>query len=279
MKLFISADMEGIAGYSAYQHGIPTSKDFAAMVDLWIIQINSIIEAAIEVGVEEVLVNEAHSAMNYINLKTLHPRASLVSGYIKADNQMHGLDESFVGGVFIGHARAGTALGGLNHAYVMRDVHDIRLNGDSIGEIGLNALWAAYLGSGLIMVVGDDYAAQEAQDFNSSIHCAIVKKGISQFSAMHLSLDVANQEIKKTIKKAIGAQKKGAFKNVDLPSEFEMEIDFSLSEIAHLCSYIPGVDRVGARTVKFNNKDYRELQHTRIVCTNLALGVIRNQFG
>ena len=53
----------------------------------------------------------------------------------------------------------------LNHAYVMRDVYDIRLNGESIGEIGLNALWAAYLKSALIMVVGDDYAAQEAQDF------------------------------------------------------------------------------------------------------------------
>jgi len=279
MKLYISADMEGIAGYSAYHHGIPTSKDFSAMADLWVIQINAIIEGAISVGVDEFLVNEAHSAMNYINLKALHPKASLVSGYIKTDNQMHGLDDSFIGGVFIGHARAGTAMGVLNHAYLMRDVYDIRLNGESIGEIGLNAIWAAYLGSALIMIVGDDYAAQEAQEFNPAIHCAIVKKGLSQFTAMHLSLEQANQEIKKTIQKAIAVQQKGVFKNVDLPQEYKMEIDFSLSEIAHLCSYIPGVERIDARTVIFKNKDYRELQHTRIVCTNLALGVVRNRFG
>ena len=121
MKLYISADMEGITGYTAYYHGKPTSKEFSAMVDLWVSQINAIIEGAMDVGVEEFLVNEAHSAMNYLDLKKLHPKASLVSGYIKSDNQMHGLDQSYIGGVFIGHARAGTAMAPLNHAYVMRD--------------------------------------------------------------------------------------------------------------------------------------------------------------
>ena len=279
MKLYISADMEGIAGLAAYQHGSSNSKEFPKMVDLWVSQINALVEAAVEEGVEEVLVNEAHSAMNYLDLQAIHPKASLVSGYLKTDNQMHGLDESFLGAVFLGHARAGTASGVLNHTYVMRDVYEIRLNGKPIGEIGLNGIWAAYLGSALIMVVGDDMAARESKAFNPDIHCAIVKKGISQFSAMHLSLEEANQLIQKTVKRAIAARKKGSFQNIDLPSEFMMEIDFSLSEIAHLCSYVPGVDRTGARTVSFKNSDYRELQHTRIVCTNLALGVVRNQFG
>jgi D-amino peptidase len=249
------------------------------MLDLWIDQINAIIESAVAEGVENVLVNEAHSAMNYLNIKKLHPKASLVTGYIKDDNQMHGLDESYLGAVFIGHAKPGTIKGVLNHGYIMRDVFDVRLNGESIGEIGLNALWAAYLGSALIMVVGDDKAAKESRDFNPSISCAIVKEGVSQFSAIHLGLENANQVIKDTVKEAIALRKSDRFFNISLPDEFEMEIDFTLSEMAHLCSFVPGVERTGGRTVSFRNNDYRELQHTRIVCTNLALTVVRNQFG
>ena len=279
MKLYISADMEGIAGLAAYQHTSPNSKEFSWMVDLWVSQINALIETAVEEGIEEVLVNEAHSAMTYLNLKTLHPKASLVSGYLKTDNQMHGLDESFLGAVFLGHARAGTASGVLNHTYVMRDVYEIRLNGRPIGEIGLNGFWAVYLGSALIMVVGDDQAARESKAFNPAIECAIVKKGLSQFSAIHYGLDTANQIIKKSIKSAINSRKKENFQNIEMPDMFKMEIDFSISEIAHLCSFVPGVTRIADRTVQFECIDYRELQHIRIVCTNLALAVIKNQFG
>jgi D-aminopeptidase len=55
-------------------------------------------------------------------------------------------------------------------------------------------------------------------------------------------------------------------------------IDFSLSEIARLASFIPGVERTGARTVRMISRDYRQVQHLRIVCTNLALAVVRQHF-
>lgn len=278
MKLYISADMEGIAGLAEYRHASPGSTEFKWMVDLWVDQINTIIETAVDEGVENVLVNEAHSGMNYLNINKLHPSASLITGYVKADNQMHGLDESFLGAVFLGHARAGTTNAVLNHTYVMRDVVDIRLNGESIGEIGLNGYWALYLGSALIMVVGDDLAAQEAKEFDKNIECAVVKKGISQFSAMHLPYGDVKKQLEETIRQAIKKQRIGSKPDITLPDHFIMEIDFSISEIAHLCSFVPGVEKIGPRSIRFKNKDYRNLQQTRIVCTNLALSVIKTHF-
>jgi D-amino peptidase len=216
--------------------------------------------------------------MNYLDFGSLHPKASLVTGYIKADNQMHGIDQSFLGGVFIGHARAGVAEATLNHTYVMRDVFDIRLNGESIGEIGLNALWAAYAGSALILVVGDEKTAAEAQAFEKTIQAAIVKEGISQFTAKHYSVEKACEIIAEQTKNAIELRKNDKIFAPSLPDNYVMEIDFSVSEIAHLCSFVPGVDRVAARTVRFENTDYRLLQQTRIVCTNLALATVRSHF-
>jgi D-amino peptidase len=278
MKLYISADMEGIAGLTEYRHASPGSTEFFWMLDLWMDQINTIIGAAIDEGVDEVLVNEAHSGMNYFNIGKLNSRASLISGYIKADNQMHGLDESYLGAVFLGHARAGTGNAVLNHTYVMRDVCDIRLNGESIGEIGLNGYWALYLGSALIMVVGDDYAAREAKEFDRNIECAVVKEGVSQFSAVHIPYKDVKTELEETIRQAIQKQQMGAKPEITLPDRFVMEIDFSISEIAHLCSFVPGVEKIGSRSIRFENKDYRALQQTRIVCTNLALSVTKTHF-
>lgn len=278
MKLYVSADMEGIAGLAEYCHCAPGCAEFHRMVELLTWHINAIVQAALDAGIDEVLVNEAHSGMNYLNLAALHPRASLVSGYVKADNQMHGIDETFLGGVFIGHARAGTAGATLNHTYVMNYVYDVRLNGEPVGEIGLNALWAAYLGSRLLLVVGDDLAAAEAQAFEKTIQAAVVKQGISQFTAKHKSLTEVEEILSTRTKKAIELARAGEIRAPVIPADLAMEIDFSISEIAHLCSFVPGVERVGARTVRFENSDYRRLQQTRIVCTNLALSVARSRF-
>jgi D-amino peptidase len=56
MKLYISADMEGISGLAAPPHARPGSAEFTWMLDLWIDQINAIIESAVAEGVENVLV-------------------------------------------------------------------------------------------------------------------------------------------------------------------------------------------------------------------------------
>lgn len=95
---------------------------------------------SIQGRVSEKSVLQQGQAMNYLLPEHLHPRASFISGYLKRDNQVEGLDRSFAGAIIMGHARAGTAAGILNHTYVMRDVLEARLNGRSIGEFGLNTL-------------------------------------------------------------------------------------------------------------------------------------------
>jgi D-amino peptidase len=276
MKIYISADFEGVAGIVDRHQCFPGSPDFERARRHWVEEINAVVEGALEAGASEIVVNEAHAAMNYMLPELLHPEASFISGYVKPDNQMEGIDPSFAGAVILGHARAGTAGAVLNHSYVMRDVVGMRLNGDEIGEFGLNAYWAAYYGVPTVLVVGDDKFAQEAQELIPEIETAVVKRGISQFTAHSLPLESARGVIREASKRAVS--KAGDMLPPKLADHFSLEIDFSLSEIAHLCSYIPGVERVAARTVKFTSPDYRQVMQVRIVCTNLALGVVRGHF-
>lgn len=276
MKIHISADFEGATGITERNQCFPGNPAFEAARKLWIGDINAVVEGLVNGGAQDVVVNEAHAAMNYLLPELLHPRASFISGYVKIDNQMEGIDSSFDGAVLMGHARPGTSDAVLNHVYVMRDVYEMRLNGRPIGEIGLNALWAAYHQVPVILVVGDDKAAAEAAEFIPGVETAIVKTGLSQFSAHSLPVEKARSLISAAARKA--CERIEEFRPVNLPTSLNMEIDFSLTEIAKLCSFIPTVGLLGPRTITFSSQDYRELQHIRIVCTNLALAVIRDHF-
>jgi len=273
VKIYISADFEGVCGVVEKGHCFPGGFDFERIRGRWIEDINTIIEGGMAGGATEFVVNEAHAAMNYLLPEMLHPKASYISGYVKADNQMEGLDDSFAGAVLMGHSMAGTAGGVLNHSYVMRDVVGLRLNGEPIGEMGLNAYWAAYLGVPVILVVGDDKLAEEARALIPEIETAVVKKGLSQFSAHNPPLEEARETIREAAERAV--RRAGEIPMVEPLESYSLEIDFSLSEIAHLTSFIPGVERIDGRTVRFSSRDYREVQHVRIICTNLALAVVR----
>jgi D-amino peptidase len=276
MKIYLSADFEGVCGIVDRAQCFPGNPEFERSRRLWVDEINAIAEGVLSAGASELVVNEAHAAMNYLLPELLHPKVSSISGYVKADNQMEGLDESFAGAVIMGHSRAGTAKGVLNHSYVMRDVVEVRLNGKPIGELGLNALWAAYLGVPVILVVGDDLAAAEIKTMIPEVETAVVKKGLSQFSAHNLPLTTARETIRTAARRAV--ERIDTIPLTKTTRSYSLEIEFSLSEIAHLCSFIPGVERIGARGIRFKSNDYRELQHVRIVCTNLALAVIAAHF-
>lgn len=276
MKIYISADMEGVIGVVEKNHCFPGDPEFERTRRRWIEDINAIIEGAMAAGATEFVVNEAHAGMNYMIPELLHPKASFISGYVKTDNQMEGLDDTFAGAVVMGHAMAGTASAVLNHSYVMRDVVGLHLNGEVVGEFALNAYWAAYLGVPVILVVGDDKFAAEAKALIPDIETAVVKHGLSQFTAHNLSLEKAREVIREAAENAV--RKAGDMSPLEMPDSFELKIDLSLSEIAHLCSFIPGVERVNGRTVRFSSEDYRQVMHVRILCTNLALATVRAHF-
>ena len=276
MKVFISADFEGTCGVNDVKQCFPGNPEFEGARRRWIEDVNAVVEGSLSGGATEVLVNEAHAAMNYLLPELLHPKAGYISGYVKMDNQMEGLDSSFGGAVLMGHAMAGTGEGVLNHTYVMRDVVGLRLNGKPIGEVGLNAYWASVLGVPVILVVGDDKVAEEARSLVPGIEIAVVKKGLSQFTAHHLPLIEARRVISAAAERAVRRARDIA--RLPLPESYRLEIDFSLSEIAHLASFIPSVERIEGRTVCITSNDYRQVQRLRIVCTNLALAVVRQHF-
>src|SRR5256885_13074450 len=143
MRVYISVDMEGIAGVVHESQTDPTSPAFAAEYGrfrrLMRAEANAAVEGALAAGATRVLVNDSHWLMRNLLAEELHQAAELVSGDPKPRSMVQDIDGGFDAALFIGyHARAGTRNAILDHTYADR-IHDVRLNGKPVGELGLNA--------------------------------------------------------------------------------------------------------------------------------------------
>lgn len=109
-------------------------------------------------GATRVVVNDAHGSHANLQQDQLDPRATLIRGSAKPYGMMHGLDSSFQAVVFIGyHGRART-LGGFAAHTGSGTVADLRINGTSVGEGGMNTLYAAWYGVPVVFISGDSLA-------------------------------------------------------------------------------------------------------------------------
>src|SRR2546421_10756593 len=152
MRVYISVDMEGIAGVVHESQTDPTTPAFAAEYGrfrrLMTAEANAAVEGALAAGATRVLVNDSHWFMRNLLAEELHQAAELVAGDPKPRSMGQGIDEQegFDAALFVGdHARAGTRNAILDHTYADR-IYEGRLNGKPVGELGINAAVAGGCG-------------------------------------------------------------------------------------------------------------------------------------
>jgi D-amino peptidase len=106
VKVYISVDMEGLAGIS---HTSPTERGdagYPAAVELMVGEANAAIEGAYDGGAGEVVVNDSHGQMFNLTPVDLDPRAVLVQGQKPWSMVQGGPGPGFGVALFVGyHAR------------------------------------------------------------------------------------------------------------------------------------------------------------------------------
>ena len=190
MRVYISVDMEGIAGVVHESQTDPTTPAFAAKYGrfrrLMTAEANAAVEGALAAGATRVVVNDSHWFMRNLLAEELHEAAELVSGDPKPRSMMQEIDQpgGFDAALCIGyHARAGTRNAILDHTYADR-IHEVRLNGKPVGELGLNAALAGVHGVPVALVSGDSALAAEAKDLlGDGVATVIVKEAVSRHAA------------------------------------------------------------------------------------------------
>lgn len=269
MKVYISADMEGISGVVDFEQTYikGEAKEYDRARTLMTDEVNAAIEGALAAGATEVLVNDAHGSMRNILLEKLNPGAELVSGSPKPLSMMQGIDEGTDVAFFIGyHAQAGSTYGTLGHTYSGR-VYSVTLNGQPVGELGINAALAGHFGVPVVLVTGDQTLVGEARALLGEVETVAVKQSYGLTAARSLPPSKVHELIRQAAGRAVdrGGMPLVLDKPITLTASFLRPVQAEMAEL------IPGVQRVDGRTISFVHEDMLTLYRAWRAMISLAM--------
>ena len=274
MRLYVSVDMEGIAGIAhprQVTHGDGVDRvDYDRSRSLMAGEANAAIEAAFELGSSEVVVNDSHWQMRNLRAEDLHAGARLVIGDkpMSMTEAIDGGDEPFAGAAFIGyHAGAGHPTGVIAHTFSSATIMAVRVGGVAHNEAGLNAIRLGHHGVPVILVSGDDALAEEVGELLPWAERVVVKRG--------LGYSLADSRSPADACEAIRTGMRAAIERIDgmrtyRPPSLDVEIDFRFPAHAAFAAVLPEAERTGPRSVGFSASDGEVLYRRFLAAHRLA---------
>ncbi len=269
MRVYISADMEGVNGVVLKEHVDPEKKEYALAREWMIQEVNAAVAGAVAGGAEEVVVNDSHNICNNLPIDRLHPRARLCCGAMKPYSMMQEIDNSYHCAFLIGyHARYGTANAVLDHIFAYSMFTRVEVNGVAVGEFGLNAGLAAHYGVPATLVTGDQAVVAEARALIPNITFVMVKEGRSRNSAFCYPFHETCTAIEQAAKQAVRNAKK--IKPLLFKPPLQLTVTYQRVESADLAALLPESVRLDNQTIRCQAANYPELYRKFLALFRLA---------
>jgi D-amino peptidase len=256
LKVYISVDMEGLAGVVHSDQTSASGKDYNLARKWMTDETNAAIEGALEAGATEIVVNDSHGSKRNIIASLVNPAAHLITGSPKPLGMMQGIDETFDAIIFLGyHSKAGTKDAVLDHTMSGSAFASVVINDIEMSEAQINAALGAVYDVPVILITGDaSVCKQTREELGKELETAVVKEGVGRYAAKTLTPKKACVLIKEKTKKAL--QKRQWVKPYKLTSPFRFQVNFNRSSMADMAEFIPQVERVNPRTVRFVSENF-----------------------
>lgn len=274
MQVYISIDMEGVAGVATVDQVVRGGHGYPAAQRLMTGEANAAIAGAFDAGAETVVVNDSHGTMDNLVHAELDPRARLVFGTPKLDCMAEGLTEEHDVALFLGYHAAAGARGVLAHTYSAQFT-EVRLNGRAVSETEVNALQAAAVGVPVALVTGDDVICETVRTQLPKTHTLEVKTSHGFSAANSLSPTEACARIRAAAAAALADR--DALALAVIPEVLRLEVDMPNASAAELGALIPGVTRTADRTLEGEFASPREVLGVITICYELAASAVRSR--
>ena len=257
MRVFISCDIEGVGCVVRPENSSILGRDYGLARRLMTGEVNAAIQGAFEAGAETVVAADSHNVGLNLLPEELDERAEIIMGSPRPLAMMEGVDQGFDAAFLVGyHAKPGTANGVIAHNFHSR-IRDCRLNGRSVGEVGLSTALAGLFGVPVVLVTGDEAAAEEARELRPGIETVAVKKGLGAYAARCLHPAVARRKIREGAKAALG--KAGLIRPWVPEEPTVLELDLTTAASADQLEGIPGLIRSGPLALTSEPAPFRRL--------------------
>jgi D-amino peptidase len=260
MKIYISADIEGVTGVTHIHDAKKTESDYREFQKQMTAEVTAACEGALKAGAKEIYIKDAHDTGRNLISERLPEHVKLIRGWSGHPfGMMQELDDTFDAVIMVGyHSAAASQTSPLAHT--MTDAYSsIKINAKPASEFLINSYTAGLVGIPVVFVSGDKGICDEAQAFNERIWTVSVQEGIGS-STVSVHPHVATKKIEDGVEAALS--KDLSRLKIKLPLGFKVKIEFSNHVFAYRASLYPGVTRIGNKTIQFEHKDYFEVLRT-----------------
>lgn len=272
LKVYISADMEGVAGVVTQDQLGPQGFEYERFRGFMTNEVLAAIEGARAAGATEFLVSDSHGNGENLLIERFPKDVQIVRSWPRPLAMMQGIDASFDAILFVGYHSSTTNMEGVRaHTMSSATLADVRLNGVSVPEAALNAAIGGQFRVPVALVTGDDAIVKEAQGLLGSIEGAVVKWNYGFHSARTLTPEASCDLIREKAKKAIARLKE--MKPYTVAAPVTLDLRFKNYRPAEVLAYLPIVERTDAHAIRFRGKDMVETIRFLEFVTNYEPGL------
>jgi len=257
MKVYISADIEGVATATTWDHTTIARPGYDLAAAQMTAEVLAACEGAIAAGADSILVKDAHETGTNIDPRELPECAELIRGWSGHYNSMaEGITPEFDAAMFIGyHSAAGRAGNPLSHTFTPATVW-VRLNGVKCSEFRLYSWACALQGVPSVLLSGDRMLCEDSAQIHPMLKTVAVKDG---FGGMTRSLQpaLACRRIRAAAGEALRQDLRGAL--CTLPKHFTLEICYKELSVAARCANYPGFSQTDDNTIRMETDDFTDV--------------------
>jgi D-amino peptidase len=250
LKVYISADMEGVTGVVTPEQLGPTGFEYQRAREFMTAEVLAAIDGAREAGATEIVVSDSHGNGQNLLIDRLPADITVIRSWPRPLMMMEGIDSTFAAAIFIGYHSATTNPVGVRaHTISSARLAAVLLNGTPMAESGINAAIAGHFGVPVVMISGDDAAVREAQALIGPIEGAEVKRAISFHAAATMVPAAAQELIKRKVRS--GIERRRELRPYVMRAPLRLDVTFKNYRPAEMLAYLPIVERVDAHTIRY----------------------------
>ncbi len=258
MKIYISADMEGITGVTHWDEVDHNKSSYGQFQKQMSLEVAAACEGALEAGAKEIWVKDAHYSGRNILAEILPKGVKLIRGWSGHPYSMvQELDDSFDALMMVGyHSRAGQGGNPLAHTLSSSKLDSITINDRQTSEFFLHGNIAAKHGVPLVFLSGDVGLCEEVLEVSPGTTTVATMVGVGDST-----ISIQPQESLEAIKTKVKSALSGKLSNClwDHPKSFVVHIRFNKQQLAYRASHYPGAALFDPKTIAFTTKEYDEV--------------------
>ena len=257
MKVYISADIEGISSTTRWEDTRAAEKDYPYHARQMTREVLAAIEGATRAGATEIVLKDSHGRGNNVDITQLPTHVKVIRGWEGHPYMMvQGIDSSFDAVMFVGyHSAAGVIENPMSHSMTAR-TSKVTLNGEPLSEFLLYSWCAANEGVPTVFLSGDKAICRQGEELYPWLVTAGVKEGFGA-STLSVAPDKAVEMIRESAYKALQTDLKAC--KIQIPDHFSVRLTYKEHTVASEMSYFPGAFRVDSHTVGIEEDHIFEL--------------------